>query len=67
MCSTGICKARITIVLFWFSRDARLFNIAVDAEKKRQLELEQQVHCALFDYYLSTLLIDFYFTQFYIT
>ena len=27
-------------------REARLFNIAVDTEKKKQLELEQQVHYA---------------------
>lgn len=27
----------------FISRDAKLFNIAVDAEKKKQLELELQV------------------------
>lgn len=56
-------------VLFFFVsllRDAKLFNIAVDAEKKKQLELEMQVFscslsaCTLVPFVTFCLLIELF-------
>jgi len=49
--TVGVTNSVHVPILFFFSlffRDAKLFNIAVDAEKKKQLELELQVlFCSL--------------------
>lgn len=63
----------LTVYLFHFFfvfvsllRDAKLFNIAVDAEKKKQLELEMQVFscslsaCTLVPFVTFCLLIELF-------